>query len=327
MFVLGLLREQMNALLGTGKTNPDNLRDDLETQGLMAKSQPLDLARAVASLQNEMRGACGKGRFSIQGTTFELNVESLHRLPAPGWFNDQLILACLHLAQKHSYIRVGLCVPLHREVAPHGRVAKPFERAALQIQAWTTDALEESLVCLFPLFQHNNHFSLLEINLREDCVRHYDSLAGSSQDDVRVRSLSADRQSANLLNKEQAACSEQFPELRYISEVCMATLPRRLWLITQQAAQSQKDSSSCGPLVVSFARRRMLNRPLQTGDLTARDASELRADALRLIREAWSSGALVPVSSSKKRRAEKRYKERRGKRRRENPESTDNSTI
>lgn len=199
MFVLGLLLEQMDFLLETGKTNPDKLRGGLETQGLIAKSQPLDLARDVASLQNEMRRACGKGRFSIQGTTiqgttFEFNVESLDYLPAPEWFNDQLILACLHLAQKHPYIRVGPSVPLHREVAPYSRVAKPFERAAKQIQAWKTDEPEESLVCLFPLFQHNNHFSLLEIDLREDCIRYYDSLAGRSQDDVRVRSHSTDCQ-------------------------------------------------------------------------------------------------------------------------------------
>ena len=189
MFVLGLLREQMDSLLGTGKTNPGNLRDVLETQGLIAKSQPLDLARSAASVQDEMQSAGGNGRFSIQGTTFELDIESLRRVPAPEWFNDQLILACLHLAQKHSYIRVGLSVPLHREVAPHIRVEKPFERAVQQIQAWKADAPEESLVCLFPLFQHNDHFSLLEINLREDYVRHYDSLAGSSQNDVQVRSL------------------------------------------------------------------------------------------------------------------------------------------
>ena len=107
----------------------------------------------------------------------------------------------------------------------------------------------------------------------------------------------------------------------------MATLPRRQWLITQQAAQLQKDMSSCGPLVVSSARRRMLNRPLLTSDLTVRDASELRADALRLIREAWSCGALVPVSPSKRRGAERPYKERRGKRRRANPKSTNNPAI
>lgn len=51
MFVLALLQEQMDSLLGTGQTDPNSLRHELEPRGLViAESQPLDTAHAVACL-------------------------------------------------------------------------------------------------------------------------------------------------------------------------------------------------------------------------------------------------------------------------------------
>ncbi|TWU70448.1 hypothetical protein ED733_000458 [Metarhizium rileyi] len=82
---------------------------------------------------------------------------------------------------------------------------------------------------------------------------------------------------------EVEKCSEEFPEFR---------------IIMAETSQ-QDDAHSCGPLVIRYARRRMLGRPPGLEDY---DASEIRADAVRLLYSAWKNGELVAAPKLRKRK-------------------------
>lgn len=45
---------------------------------------------------------------------------------------------------------------------------------------------KKPLVCFFLLYQHQSHFSLLEINEKEDLIYHYDSIGEAENVDVKV---------------------------------------------------------------------------------------------------------------------------------------------
>ncbi|KAK7403727.1 hypothetical protein QQX98_010499 [Neonectria punicea] len=124
----------------------------------------------------------------VKGTDFRFSVKSLRRLGAMRWLNDEVILACLYLADKLAFVRVGFSIPIHRQTRAHSAIPRPFERAAKQIAEWhcQTEA-RDGLVCFFPLFQHDNHFNLLEINEREGSVYHYDSMSKGENVDIKVR--------------------------------------------------------------------------------------------------------------------------------------------
>ncbi|KAI1499785.1 hypothetical protein F5X99DRAFT_410703 [Biscogniauxia marginata] len=89
------------------------------------------------------------------------------------WFNDELILLCLHLADKRPSVRVGFCIPIHRQNCSSKMMNRPFERAAKEIQRSRDAGTKEAqLVHFFPLLHHGNHFSILEEALmREDQFR------------------------------------------------------------------------------------------------------------------------------------------------------------
>ncbi|MFD2317080.1 Ulp1 family isopeptidase [Halomonas organivorans] len=58
--------------------------------------------------------------------------------------------------------------------------------ASKKIADWHNELEEPGcLISLFPLFQHHNHFSLLEVNERDNSIIHYDSM-GSENPDIKV---------------------------------------------------------------------------------------------------------------------------------------------
>lgn len=192
MTVLQLLADQMTLLLETGRTNPDKFRYDLESKGLPF-SDPGSSTRFV-----ELDGLCKQVRDSIsgdmllvKGSDFRFGVDSLRRLAATTWLNDEVILACLHLSDKLAFVRVGFSIPIHRQTRAHSAIQRPLERAAKQMTEWhRQEGARNRLVWFFPLFQHQNHFSLLEINEREGSIFHYDSMGEGENADVKVRKLS-----------------------------------------------------------------------------------------------------------------------------------------
>ncbi|KAI1636903.1 hypothetical protein F4809DRAFT_640983 [Biscogniauxia mediterranea] len=190
---------------------------------------------------------------------FDADVVSL--IDGENWFNDDLILLCLHLADKPPWVRVGFSIPIHRQNCPTKMMARPFERAAKEIQR-SRDAGTKGgrLVHFSPLLQHEDHFSLLEVNERDNYIYHYDPLPNGPRKDI----------------KKALMQEKQFQGLKYIDK----GTPR------------QVDGFSCGPLVVAIARGRMLEQSLTPKDINQYEALELRIDALDLIEKAWHSGII-----------------------------------
>ncbi|KAG4258500.1 hypothetical protein FPRO03_03454 [Fusarium proliferatum] len=75
----------------------------------------------------------------------------------------------------------------------------------------------------------------------------------------------------------KTACNREFAGFEYIEKETMR----------------QNDFHSCGPLVIKNARDRMMGRPVASGASHTYDATELRMAALRILRSAWSDGALT----------------------------------
>ncbi|KAI1416924.1 hypothetical protein F5Y13DRAFT_204285 [Hypoxylon sp. FL1857] len=272
MLILRLLGEQMGILLETGQTRPVTLQRALEEQGILDMPSPPSASitsTEVVELQESMRKASKTGQFQVQGIPFQFHVDTLDDLREESWFHDELILLCLHLADQLPNVRVGFSVPIHQNM--RGRQQRPlrdpFERAVSQIEEWNKAEIKNHLICFFPLLQHDNHFSLLEINQQDNFIYHYDS-KGYDTCDI------------------QAACKKQFPRLHY----------------KDQRTPRQLDAFSCGPLVVAMARRRMLSQEVVCDDINGTSAVQIRADALSLIRRAWYSNIIRPAQPLNKKR-------------------------
>ena len=188
MAVLRLLADQMTLLLETGQTNPGEFRNGLESEGLPVSDPGSSTERVEPSTYEQVLNSITCDVLLVTGTDFKIGVESLRTLSATRWLNDEVILACLHLADKLPFVRVGFSIPIHQQTRAHSAIPRPFERAVKQMAAWHCQMEEQSpLVCFFPLFQYQNHFSLLEINEREGVIYHYDSMGKGENVDVKVR--------------------------------------------------------------------------------------------------------------------------------------------
>ncbi|KAJ3558070.1 hypothetical protein NPX13_g9793 [Xylaria arbuscula] len=285
MDILQLLGEQMGILIESGQTDAAAFKKALEDKGLLGTSnQTSDVSKELRSLQEEMKLAAPGNMLVIKSTGYRVGIETLDRLSGTEWFNDELVLLCLHLADRLPHVRVGFSIPIHQQDRPRKIVAKPFERAARVIEEWKSAEPDNRLTCFFPLFQHGDHFSLIEVNYRDNAVYHYDSLRKTTYIEIKK------------------ACKDQFPGLRYV----------------EQAAPRQLDSFSCGPLVVASAYHRMLGRAVIPGNTMFQDTIAIKATALDIIRKAWRDQVLVPIEQSTgKRRRRDSFHQRQGKRRKQ----------
>lgn len=273
-----------------GRTTPALFRHHLETHHGIDTLPPLsdvneDLAHQVATLRNEMAASSLLNSLRTFDE-FTVGIKALDQLHSNKWFCDGLVLLCLHLAQRRPYVRVGFSVPLHQDTSPSVIQHKPFEMTARRIKEWNDAEKESRLVCFFPVLLHGNHFTLLEINQRDDSIYHYDSL-GNQQGELEVRCPQRRDRATLLLTGQHAACKYQFPGMKFVAKA--GALKR---------VQRQQDNHSCGPLVVSFARRRMMGLQVLDGVVDADEALQLRFDAFNLISEAWRSGGLKTTNES-----------------------------
>jgi hypothetical protein len=188
MTVLRLLEKQMRHFLETGKTDPLTFRDDLENEELFVEGEPLSTSEDISSFVSELQNSESDVILDVKNSGFTFQFGSLSKLSPPKWFNDELILACLHLADKLPFVRVGVSVPIHQQTR-RGAMSQPFEKAAKLIEKWQSEAETPGLICLFPIFQRGNHFSLLEINEKEGSIYHYDSLSDGQNTDIMVRAV------------------------------------------------------------------------------------------------------------------------------------------
>jgi len=179
----------MILLLELGRTHPGEFRDGLESESLLVSNLGSS-TRCVEldTFYEQVLNSITCDTLLVTGTDFRFGVESLRRLSATTWLNDEVILACLHLADKLNFVRVGFSIPIHQQTRGRSAIPRPFERATKQMAEWHRQVEAHSpLVCFFPLFEHQSHFSLLEINEREGFIYHYDSMGKGENADVKVR--------------------------------------------------------------------------------------------------------------------------------------------
>lgn len=189
MAVLHTLPKQLKYLFTEGMTKQKEFEDELRNALLgVGFSLPADLIPSnefveLDNLHQAISESVTSGRLYIHDykPRCEFDVAALQRLKENTWLNDELLVTCLHLSLKSRFVRIGWSVQIHRDDQRNVPMKRPFERASQEIQAWK-DKESLQLVYFFPLFQHGNHFTLLEINEKEGYIYHYDSMAGDSTD-------------------------------------------------------------------------------------------------------------------------------------------------
>ncbi|KAK6081372.1 hypothetical protein SCUP515_03060 [Seiridium cupressi] len=200
MMILGHLETQLKDFISRGQTNPDMLERALAKENLLDDLlQPLGIPVEVSDLQMLMRRSNPTDRLHIRGTSCGFYIDELNRLNEAQWFGEDLIQICLNLAEKLPAMRVGFPVVIHdrHEGKP---LAEPFRWASKRIERWNSARAGDRLVCFFPLFLENNHFTLLEINQMDQSIYHYDSAKYGS-------------------GHIKEACKIQFPNLRYADQL------------------------------------------------------------------------------------------------------------
>ncbi|KAK1248316.1 hypothetical protein MKX08_006536 [Trichoderma sp. CBMAI-0020] len=275
--VLDILSKQIVYLMENRKTKLKEFEDELRDVSLK-KNFPLpDCIPSTESIELDnlyqaISESATSGRLTVRNSRppCDFNLTALQRLKGQTWLNDKLLVACLHLSERLSFVRIGWSITIHQDVRPEIPMNQQFERASQQIQAWKEDD-NSQLAYFFPLYQHRNHFTLLEINEREGYVYHYDSLSGDNTD-------------------VKNACEQQFPHLPF----------------REKEAMQQKDGDSCGFMVIKHAQNRMRGLQVDFRDGASIDSTSLRCEVINLLKVAWSRGDLVEaqIGSKRKRGAE-----------------------
>lgn len=179
MAVISCLSAQVSLLVNNGRTDESKFTDDLASAGIQHSYQEIACFLDTDQLIETIRSSATTDELQVQGTHQTVSINSLKRLSKERWLNDNVILACLHLADKIDCVRVGFSVPLSRPTRKS--TLQPFERASKLLNDWHKEAHPETrLICFFPVWQHLSHFSLLEINEISGYVYHYDSMQGES---------------------------------------------------------------------------------------------------------------------------------------------------
>lgn len=179
------LAKQFDHLIDSGKTNESEFNKELRSMGyLAADTANSSNATLLEEFYEEVKQSISsdahpQSKIGVSEHTFE--IDSLLKLKPHACLNQDIIIACLHLSDKLNFIRIGWSVGIHQQIRPDVPMPSPFEKAAKKVEEWYEE-LGRSLVCFFPLYQHENHFTLLEINYREGSIFHYDSLMGNNND-------------------------------------------------------------------------------------------------------------------------------------------------
>lgn len=202
----------MQNLLVRGRTTPseflpclvkeaknENIELDIEPDPKAGSSSSPVVSEAERPLICDVEALISNQTLVVIGTKPKviLSPESIHSVDPDkskrggvphGWIDSNIILVCMHLLYKLPGVKIGWSIEIHQ----HGNgkpVYKPFNRALNELRKWRKENTQEvNMVSFFPLFQNNNHFSLLEINDGTKCLYHYDSLPTTANSDVRVSS-------------------------------------------------------------------------------------------------------------------------------------------
>ncbi|QPC69853.1 hypothetical protein HYE68_000605 [Fusarium pseudograminearum] len=98
MDVLELLKEQMVFLLNSGRTKPDEFRNQLMGKGYPDPGTTLTTFTRgngeVDAFSKEVRGSGMSDSLLIPQSEFRFDIISLQRLGSTTWLNDDIVLAC-----------------------------------------------------------------------------------------------------------------------------------------------------------------------------------------------------------------------------------------
>lgn len=144
--------------------------------------------------QTAIRGNEG---ISVNGSE-EIKYNMFQQLRPSKWLDSWTIAAAMHLSDKPAYVKHGLSVLLDEEGPNSQMQAKQRPLAGLaktifafheQIKA--SDGTVTPLMYYCPINHKNTHFSLLEIDVKQRTIRHYDSNMppNAMVDGSRVKSL------------------------------------------------------------------------------------------------------------------------------------------
>lgn len=121
------------------------------------------------------------GRLLVKSTGHKFSVDSLETLALNKSSSIDMITACLHLFAKRPGVRVGSPISFYYTLR------RPLEKAAKQMAMLDGAETCPRQVFFFPLRHCNNGYSLLEVNIRDRYIFHYDPVwTARSRVDVRV---------------------------------------------------------------------------------------------------------------------------------------------
>jgi hypothetical protein len=121
------------------------------------------------------------GRLLVKSTGQKFSVDSLETLSPNKSLSIDIITACLHLFAKLPGVRVGSPISFYHALR------RPLEKAAKQMAILDGAETCPRQVYFFPLRHCNNGYSLLEVNIKDRCIYHYDPVwTARSRADVRV---------------------------------------------------------------------------------------------------------------------------------------------
>ena len=120
-------------------------------------------------------------------SSLDLPPSIFQRLRGETWLDNWLITAAMDISDKPFFVRHGMSIPLDnvgrtRKITPFERPLAAWGRKITEFRERARNEFGDSiqLVYFCPLNHRNNHFTLLEINEREEVIRHYNSMAEQS---------------------------------------------------------------------------------------------------------------------------------------------------
>jgi len=131
---------------------------------------------------------------TVRGGT-EFSCDMFSRLRHGEWFDAWLLWAGMKMWDKPSFVRYGYSVPLDEHFGKRGKmrcIQKPLAGWRKKVELWKNEANENGaavpLTYFCPLNHYCSHFTLLEINERDERIYHYDSKADKGVIDGTMKS-------------------------------------------------------------------------------------------------------------------------------------------
>ncbi|KAL7783423.1 hypothetical protein V8C37DRAFT_397225 [Trichoderma ceciliae] len=159
MDILKSLTKQFEHLINSGKINESEFNTELRSMGyLAADTTNSSNATILNEFYEEVKQSISsdahpQSLIGVSEHTFE--IDSLQKLKPHACLNQDIIIACLHLSDKLSFIRIGWSVGIHQQIRPDVPMPSPFEKAAKKVEEWhnpfhaSYDNKSHTLSCLY----------------------------------------------------------------------------------------------------------------------------------------------------------------------------------